>query len=348
MFTSSHCLLARLVRQTGCAEPALPVFNSDITAYPCGATLHDKSAILNLNTPPSQYISHATGLTERIKANMVLEYNYTLGEIYVSLSDWRRARLAFERALTHPQKERGTVKTMTDAYKKWLLVGLLETGKSPALPSYTTGSAKGTYLSQAAYRAIATAFDENNATQLQVDANTNVAAYEEDGNTALVGSVLQAFQKWQILNLRKVYSRVQVSKIRQSTLSAETGEQLPDDAAVMALIRDMMETKMTSAAFETAEDGQIYVTFEDESRPMPETDFAKEVAQRHFNIKRLTKEYEDVNERFSGNKEYVKHVWKEQKRASLADSDGEPGGRMGFDAVAEDEEDLMTGVMANG
>ncbi|KAK0384958.1 hypothetical protein NLU13_7436 [Sarocladium strictum] len=340
VFTSSHLVLANHALTLGIVDPALPVLDRDITAYPPTTSVRGGRPLSDPSLSATIYISTFTGLTEPVKASMILDYGATLSQIYISRKDWQKAKASLEQVITHPSKDKGVVKAMTSAYRRWILVSLLEGGKSPLLPSYTPSTAKSHYVSQVPYNALANTFEASDPAQLQTELKTHEATYESDGTLALVQQVLQAYQKWQVINLRLSYLRISISRVREETFSGETGQRLPSTEAVDALLREMIEAGMLKARFELDEHGnETYLAFEEDTNTLSETEFAQEIARRHKAISDLTAQYKVVNERLSANKEYAKYVYREQKRQN--DEGNQP---IGFDASVEDE-DLMSGIL---
>ncbi|KAM5352439.1 hypothetical protein ACJ41O_005162 [Fusarium nematophilum] len=346
MFTSTHLTLVKYAYSASWVEPALKVLDRDITFFPGMAGQKDAKLLCDGSLTPAAYISVDTGLTESVKTVTVLEYNLLSALCYMSRRDWAKAHRALERVITHPSKEKGVSKIMDEAYKRWLLVGLLKDGKEPTLPAYTALSAKNTYSTLGTpYKNVAGHFSTTNAGQLKTEVDSNRQVWEDDSNSTLVAEVVAAYQKWQIINLREIYKQISISQLRQVTLSAETGEVLKDDEQATRLVRDMIESGLLKGELLPGSSGEdSYLLFhEDSDFSMTETEFAQEIALRHHNIEGLGKQYKAANERLSSSKEYVRHMVKEQKRAEKDATD--PG--VGFDAQIEDE-DLMTGIMAHG
>lgn len=345
MFTSTHLVLANLAYSTALTGPAMPVIEHDLIHYP--GTPHSRAAgpLCNASLPPAAYISTATGLTRDVKSTSVLEYNLATGLIYMLRRDWDNARKAFERVVTHPNKGKGVSKLMTEAYKKWLLVGLLGNGQEPTLPPHTSHSVKTVCASLAApYASIASLFGTPNAPELRAEVESNSAVWEEDGNGLLIREVLAAYQKWQIINLRRVYSKIPLSRIQALTSSAETGETLKNEEDVISLIQAMITSHMLRGELHISENGdEGFLEFQEDQTLSTEENFAREIAQSLHDVTRLAQDYKLVSDRLSGNKEYVKHVIRELKRG---DKEAEnPSGN--FETQIEDE-DLMTGIIAHG
>ncbi|KAL7814649.1 hypothetical protein V8C44DRAFT_325756 [Trichoderma aethiopicum] len=342
VFTSTHLNMAKLAYDANCIEPALRVFNADIIYYvrPSATT---RLELNDTALQPQNYIP-AAGLTDTIKSTSVLEYHFLQAMAYISRRDWSKAQSALERVIGHPAKDKGVSKIMAECYKKWLLVGVLRDGKPPTLPSYITSSTRSIYVGLSeAYNTIASLFPTDGAAALKEEFEKRRAVWEEDQNLSLLEEVLVSYQKWQIINLRRIYQQVSISQIRETTLSAVTAETLKDDGEVLMLISEMIESGMLNGELQIGTTaGESYLTFQEEYKLMAEYEFTNEVARCHARIEALTKQYRATNERLGTTKEYARHVLREQKRMEKDTADA----GVGFDMNVE-EEDLMTGVLGS-
>ncbi|KAK8146619.1 hypothetical protein G3M48_002790 [Beauveria asiatica] len=350
LFTSTHLYIAKMAVESNILEPALEILDKEITCYPVMSSnreareARDPRPLCDPSLGPAAYISTATGLTENLKSISVLEYNYFRYLAYSSRRDWHKAFVALEQVITHPAKDRGVSKVMAECHKRWILVGLLNSGKIPSLPSYTAAQPTATYNSLSAeYRELASLFVSSKAKELKERAEHNEAIWQEDGTTSLVVEVLSAFQKWQIINLRKVFTEVSIGQIRRLTCSAQTGEPLEADEDAISLIRGMLSSGMLNGTLDIDNSSGSFLKFGGASAVLTEEDFAREIATSHARITTLNKQYKAVNDRLSEKKEYVKYILLEQKRT---EKEG-PDAGVGFDSQIEDE-DLMTGIMAHG
>lgn len=338
--------MAKLAYDANCIEPALKVLDAGILCYPRythSARLEDAKKLYDTELEPYIYIPSA-GFTDAVKSTSILEYHFIQAMVYLSRRDWLKAQEALERVIGHPTKDKGVSKIMAESYKKWLLVGLLREGRPPSFPSYITSATKSSYngLSEA-YNVIATIFPTDGALALKDQFEREQSTWEEDKNLTLLEEVIVSYQKWQVINLRRIYHQVSISQIRQTTLSAHTAETLKDDEEVLMLVSDMIESGMLKGQLQVGPTaGESYVTFHEEHDLMTEAEFAAEVARSHGSIEALTKQYRATNERLSSTKDYARHVVREQKRM---DKDIADAG-VGFDSHIEDE-DLMTGVLGN-
>lgn len=346
IFTSTHLVLARLAYASNIVEPALLVLDADILFYPCiSSSKETRHLLCDPDLPPSAFLTPVSGLTKPLKSVTVLEYNFLRGMLYISRKNWPKALAALEQVVSHPSRNKGVSKIMTEAHKKWLLVGLLNQGTAPRLPSYTSPTAQSSYQAMnEAYSAFASLFHTDQVDRLRASFDTNSQTWEADGNASLVAEAMSAYQKWQIINLRQVFMRVSISEVRRTTRSAETGEPLVDDETTLALVRDMIGSGLLVGEVETGQDDEeCYLAFGDAHSVMSEAEFAKEVVCSQQSIEALSSQYRLTNERLTANKDYVWHLIREQRRL---ETDKDADTAVGFDTQIEDE-DLMTGVLAH-
>lgn len=354
MLTSHHLDLVYLAHTTDTAEHAFGVLDKQIVFFP-GLASDQSSTYINSNAslqkplcdlslPPTDYIKQETGLTMNVDVEKVLEYEFYSGLLYCSREQWRKALAAFERVITHPTRDGGVSKIMADAYKKWLLVSLLVNGRTPEAPSNAGYNAKKAYETLGKpYAAIASHFDAMAAVALKKEVEDHAQEWRADQNSGLVRQVLASHQKWQIMDLRKVYSKVPLSDIRKTTFSAETGAILPSDGEIESLIRGMIESGMLKGIIEKPDGKPAYLKFLSEAEELSETEYKNEIASAMLRLKELEEIYRTTNARLSTNPYWVKHVIREQKREK--ENSGQAALSQSFDVEVEDE-DLMSGVMS--
>ncbi|KAI1459278.1 hypothetical protein F4805DRAFT_92639 [Annulohypoxylon moriforme] len=344
LLTPSHIFLVKLAYNTNTIEPVLPVIDKNIVFFPGMANYGEPKYLCDLTLPPPVYLSRETGLTGTLKSSSVLEYDLLRGMIYCSRRDWAKAYDAFEQVVSFPTREGGTSKIMIEAYKKWVLVSLLSKGKLVEPQSYTGAAASKLYGSLGKpYQAVAMLFVTDNVQALKTEVEKNNQLWFEDANTGLIQEVLAAYQKWRVLGLEQIYSKISLPEIRQLTTSAETGEVLEKDEDVETLIQNMIISGMLNGVIEKNDDGTSFLTFISPSTLLSEEDFANKLTSTAQRLQQLHLYFNTTRERLSTSKEYIKHLIKEEKRVEK----NEPDPTLAFDAQVDDE-DLMGGVVATG
>lgn len=350
LLTDKHLILVRLAYETDTAEYAFDAIDKQIVYFPnmgkdttVGAP---QISLGDLNLSPPDYITPDTNLNEALDVESVLHYDLLCGLLYCSRSYWDKARAAFERVITHPTREGGVSKIMTDAYNKWLLVSLLVNGRTPEIPSTAGTNAKKTYETTGKpYAAIASHFDSMTALPLKQEVETNVALWQADRNIGLVQQVLAAHQKWQIIDLRAIYTKISLADIRQRTCSAETGAILATEGDVERLIEGMIQSGMLKGVIQKPDGKPAYLEFFSEFSELTEMEYKIEMATAMQNMKQLETMYRSTSQRLSTNKFWVYQLIKDKKREkeNAAQNVSIPS----FDAQVEDE-DLMSGIMSGG
>jgi COP9 signalosome complex subunit 3 len=353
MLTSTHCNLARYAYDTGCTQAILPLIEKTIVYYPgmTASSTFDQRLPCDMDAPPPSYITKA--FTLGLKATNILEYDLVCGMTWLQHRNWAEAFAAFERVVTYPTRDQGVSKIMVAGYKRWVLVGLLLNGHMPTEPAYASGAAKKAYSTLGKpYQALCSLFGLPNGAELRAAVEKFAEAWDEDNNVGLVREVLAAYQKWQIINLQDVYSKISIPEIRAETNSAETGNPLDTDQEVEDLLAGMIETGMLKGVIERpTQDKETprppYLVFHNpQAEELDEAAFKRELAVSVHRIKALGALFRATNERLTTSKDYVKFLVKEQKH--LEKDGGERGDPLlgGFDSQIEDE-DLMTGVVHN-
>ncbi|RDA87739.1 hypothetical protein CP532_1799 [Ophiocordyceps camponoti-leonardi (nom. inval.)] len=346
VFTSTHLLLAKLAYATNVIEQALPVLEASVVFYPATFTPRDARHLLCDPEPlysPSN--STNTAITDPLRSTTVMEYNLIRGSIYISRKDWGKAQDAFELVLTHPCRNKNVSMMMTGAYKKWLLVGLLHQGKAPVIPSLLSSTMQATLTTVGEpYGSLASLFCTTRVADLKAKFETHEKTWKVDGNMSLVEEVMSAYQKWQIKNLKNIYTRVPLSEVQRTTLDAETGKPLADVQTTEALVRSMIESGTLDGEIETAADGrESYLALSSPKASMTEDDVSLVMKNSWKSLLELNEAYQSTDRRLKWNKDYVRHMSREQKRAEV---EKEADAAVGFETQIEDE-DLMTGVLAS-
>jgi COP9 signalosome complex subunit 3 len=139
VFTSTHLLLVRLCLHAKAYTCILPVLNKHICHFPgISERSPPKGAPVLCADHESSlaFITNNSGLSAPLGSRDLSRYFLYGGMVYLALKKWSEASHFLELVMAIPTT--GPVSMiMVEAYKKWVLVGLLETGKvSQAEPSH--------------------------------------------------------------------------------------------------------------------------------------------------------------------------------------------------------------------
>lgn len=349
MLTSHHVALVKLAYTTDNVEPALPLLEKSIVFYPGVKGLTETRPPAALDLPPAGYVTIESGLTRLLSSNDVLQYDLLRGLCFIRRRSWSQALEALERVITYPARDTHSCsKIMVEAHNKWVLVGLLHSGKAPTLPPTTAAGAQRCFATLGKpYQAIGKAFEESTAESLKTEfESVGAQFFGEENNLGLMRLVMAHYQRWQILNLRQVYTAISLEQVRGRTQSAETGAPLATEADVEALLRQMIDEGMLSGTIERPADstgsaGSAYLSFAAPDEQLSEAEFAHKMARTVERLRALGPLVTAANERLGTNRDYVRYLIGQQKK--------EKEGRREYDVAflnQIEDEDLMTGVIS--
>ncbi|KAK4190653.1 hypothetical protein QBC35DRAFT_377489 [Podospora australis] len=343
VLTNHHVDLVRFAYMSDNVEPVVPLIEKDIIFYPGAKPSLETRHLCDLELPPASYVTPDTELTAVPNSKDVLEYDLLRGLCFIELRRWRQAFDALERVITFPIKEAGSYSEIQiEAYSKWLLVGLLLNGKAPELPPSVGESVQRACLTLGKpYQLVAQAFETGPALRLKGEIEAlPVQFWEQQKNFSLLRLVIEHHQRWQIIKLRNVFTKIPLERVRARTQSAETGEPLATVEEVETLIRGMINDKMLSGVIEHPTDGKPpYLEFTSPSEEISDAEFAQRMADTAARLVKLGEHVEATNERLANSEAYAK--W----RNLFQDQHKKGGEARGFDDTVLDE-DLMTGILS--
>jgi COP9 signalosome complex subunit 3 len=131
IFTSNHVLLSRLCLRARAYVMALPVIDHDISCFPGGMERthyrRHQSLLCARRIPNTTTITHSTGLSAKLAYRDYLQYFLYSSMIYIGLKQWRNA-LHFLKIVISAPSISSISMVMVEAYKKWILISLIENG----------------------------------------------------------------------------------------------------------------------------------------------------------------------------------------------------------------------------
>lgn len=129
--TSSHLLFVRKCLEARAYSEALPVLNHSIFYFPSSvskATENHLYRYLSSNHQSSStFITPESGLSAKLNYQDHLQYFLFGAMCYMGLKEWKRALLFLEMVIISPSTNNAS-KIQVEAYKKYVLVGLLYKG----------------------------------------------------------------------------------------------------------------------------------------------------------------------------------------------------------------------------
>ncbi|KAK4228739.1 hypothetical protein QBC38DRAFT_442480 [Podospora fimiseda] len=389
MLTNHHIELLRYAYMRGHVDIniILPLIEKDVVFYPGMKASPGDRLPCDPEAPSVSWMTIENEFSIAINSQQVLEYDFLRGLSFINKRDWPQAFEALEKVIVYPILDGARdacSKMMTEAYNKWVLVGLLLNGRVPEIPDGLVANqcVKQYELMGKPYVQLAQAFENgDNVQRLLAEYNGVPAAFwQEESNLELVKLVLSQWQAWQIIRLGSIYSKISLEDVRKATQSAEMGLPLGSvdevKAVVWRIINDYQgNPNVPGIAID--EEGQ-YVIFADPAEGDHEKEYAERIAAAVERMKALAPLVKAVNERLATSQDYIKAMVQAQKRTEMAAAVGGGGGSGGGGAAGRgggggpstssllhpedselaldsldfqdsiDDEDLMTGVTMGG
>ena len=332
----------KLALESRAYNAVVPVLDKFILYFPGSISQTKPKFLCDLSLSPTAFITSASGLAPtKFKYQELLEYFLYSGMVYIGLRNWESALECLENAVTYPAKDGAVSKIMVEAYKKWIIVGLLLEGKQPNLPkSVGRESVKLYHTLARPYETVAQLFESATASRLKAEVDTGTRIWQDDFNTGLMLHVLAAYQKFQIRNLANIYSKVSIQEVVNQTMSAETGNKLPSAQAAETLIQSMIADGTLNATMSSSPNSPSVLTFKSGGPILSEAQIHTELAASTERIQYLTQEIKNTDRMLTHDKEYIKYAQKQKKAAKNSQVDqGIAGGEMDWNSM--EDEDIM-------
>lgn len=342
MLTSNHITLVKLALDSGNYVDAVPVLNKFILYFP-GASTHPKPSYLcDMSLSPAAFLTPTFLHSTKLKYQEILEYFLWSAMVNIGLRQWDDALQCLESVITYPSLDTPS-KIMTEAYKKWVLVGILLEGRLLPLPKSTNQSpARAYHVIAKPYEVLAQIFESGTASRLksEVEAGSNIFAV--DGNVGLVREVLAAFQRFQIRGLAQVYSKISIPEVVSQTTSAVTGCKLTSAQEGENLVRAMIRNGDLHATLSDPPTGPSILTLLSSGPVLTEAQMQTELATTTARIHALTKEIKQTDRMLTHEKEYIKFALKHRKHQKLVSAGDEQAlQQQDWIDANDDDEDIM-------
>ncbi|KAJ5503102.1 hypothetical protein N7463_005976 [Penicillium fimorum] len=215
VFTSNHLLLVRLCLQAKAYSCVLPVLNKQICHFPIslGRSSSEPSVLCANNGSSVSFMTEASGVSSKLSYREYLQYFLYGGMVYMALKEWRNALHFLGIVISTPSTSSVSM-IMVEAYKKWVLVGLLKNGKLCSPPSITAPHAVKVYQSLAMpYIILAHAFERGDLKRLNAEIDAATGVWCADNNVGLVSQVVGAFFSQTVIKLGKTFAALTVADL---------------------------------------------------------------------------------------------------------------------------------------
>ncbi|XP_006659069.2 COP9 signalosome complex subunit 3 [Oryza brachyantha] len=142
-------------------------------------------------------------------------YCYYGGMIYIGLKKFTIALEFLHNAVTSPMSSLNAI--AVEAYKKYILVSLIQNGQVPSFPKYASTTAQRNLKNHAqVYVDLSTCYGKGSYSELEEYIQLNAETFQSDNNLGLVKQVLSSMYKRNIQRLTQTYLTLSLEDIASS------------------------------------------------------------------------------------------------------------------------------------
>ncbi|KAK4539549.1 hypothetical protein LTR36_010826 [Oleoguttula mirabilis] len=341
-FTTNHLYFLRACLSSAVPSQALPILDKNIYAFP---TIPPKNVPEDLLSEEHElsnaFITTKNGFTDKVQPDLILEY-YLLGaHVYIGQRNWTRARLFLESVILTPSQQHATSALQVEAYKKWVLVGLLAEGKSYPLPrTHDTVVMKSIRLVAKPYDVLAEAFEKREWRKYQAEMDVGAQVWHDDGNLRMVKEAGDALLKYRVIDLQKTFAALPVSRV--ASHMGFTAD------ATLHMVTDMIRYGALNASITPGStSGEAVLRFHStDVGPSSTVAQEGELAAQTKRIEDLVTFVRDADRRLQLTKEYVEHLKRVKRQGTGPDGDLADQMDLTWDAPVPGQDDGDEDIMA--
>jgi COP9 signalosome complex subunit 3 len=337
--TSTHRTFLRLCLLSQAYAEAAQVLDEPIYHIPSQQTdLRTNRYLCSNSDRLYLFLSPATGLSQPVTSRTYLEYFLLGGMCYMALRRYDDAMLFLEVVLTAPTALNVASAIMVEAYKKWLLVGLLRRGVTPTIPKNVGQNAiKHIRALARPYECVAEAFEFGNIQRLRAEIEAGNLMWQDDNNYGLMVEVYQAFRKFAVLKLGRTFIALSIAEVARRTS--------PDASNInetKAYLGALISSGALNAVITDGSNGDQALRFLPSSiSAKSETAVESALAAQTQDLQILLRHVHDTEHRLEVSREYIDYLRKLKK---VKDEEKKNNGRTGAGrsaAVDDVDEDMM-------
>ncbi|XP_078447448.1 proteasome component (PCI) domain protein [Wolffia australiana] len=240
-------------------------------------------------------------------------YCYYGGMISIGQKDFRKASEFLHNVITAPMSNLNAI--AIEAFKKYVLVSLIQSGQVPPFPKYTSSAAQRNLKNHAQlYLDLANCYSNEKISDLEAFIESNSEMFLTDKNMGLVKQVLSSLYKRNIQRLTQVYLTLSLQDISSTV-------QLPAPReAEMHVLRMIQDGEI----FATINQKDGMVSFHEDPEQYKSCKMIERIDSSIQRIVSLSRKLTSIDEQLSCDPAYVTKVGRERPRLDFDDFDPVP------------------------
>ncbi|KAJ5543037.1 hypothetical protein N7535_005461 [Penicillium sp. DV-2018c] len=342
VFTSVHLLLIQLCLQAKSYACALPILATKICHFPTslGRSPSEPSVLCADHESSVSFMTDASGFSSTLSYRDYLQYFLYHGMVNMALKQWRSAFHSLGIVISAPSANSVSL-IMVEAYKKWVLVSLLEKGKLCSPPSLTTPHVARVYQALARpYISLAHAFERGDLKSLEAEFNAAHGVWCTDHNLGLVSQVMDAFFSQTVIKLGKTFAALTVADLIKQVFPSNVGEEAAESAISSLIMSRALDATLVQAS-DHAEPSMLRFSA---THLLPlfshELDLRSQLKQERRSMETLMGSLGETNNNLGLSDEYIDNLQKGHGWSGSGDANSGAGDGPGHDI----DEDLMGDV----
>ena len=367
-FTSTHVLFLRLCLHAKAYSDALPVIDKYIFHFPGSHTslsLENRRPACSKHDSSAAFITDSSGLSAKLTHKDHMQYSLYGGMIYMAVKRWSQALHLLDIAVSSPVTSAVSM-IMVEAYKKMILVSLLERGKVAPLPTIITSQVGKIYRSLARpYMALAGAFEGGDYAKLRAEVTIGKAIWHavrplffffcpffllfwvltytpQDGNLGLVFQVMDKFHTFAVSGLGKCFSALSLEDVADRISLRLPSVEKMESFVASAIMSGSVNAVLSHSPNDATKVTLHFLPTTLKSQASRETLVQKTLAQEALLLKILLDNSIASGRVFELSTEYVENLRRTHKSGS---NGARAETSMSLGRTAEfDDEDMMEGL----
>jgi COP9 signalosome complex subunit 3 len=222
-----------------------------------------------------------------------------------------------------------------EAYRKFVLVGLLLNGKTPKAPKVANLTAMKNIRAVArAYDCLADAFNSRDPGRFRAEVSEGQPLWSQDCNTGLVLHLFNAFRKYAVIRLGRTFTALSIAEVARRTSNDSSDV---DEAA--EFVTSLISQGELNAELTMSSDGSggVLRFLPSAAATKSEAQLQQDLAVQTDELHNILKHISDNDHRLEITKEYIGFLQKLKKQKEQSAKGGAAGqSETQFDDIDED------------
>ncbi|KAJ5084308.1 hypothetical protein NUU61_008887 [Penicillium alfredii] len=247
--------------------------------------------------------------------------------VYMALKQWRKSSHFLEVVISMPTTSVVSM-VMVEAYKKWVLVGLLEKGKLCSPPGITSPHVVKMYQSLARpYITLAHTFERGDMSRLRAEVDAAGEVWCMDNNLGLVSQVVNAFYRHTVVRLGRTFAALTVADLAKQALPPSTSKEVAESTIASLIMSGALNATLLHPPNHVGPTMLRFTAMPSFPRLSDEVDMQVQLKGEQQSLETLMGHLVESNHHLGLSDEYVEYVhkgqgWVNSGDVNLTEEDG--------------------------